>query len=122
MDGKHEPERIDTIVIGAGQAGLSAGYHLARRGVPFVILDADARIGDHWRSAGTRSGCTARPAMTGCPGMRFPASTYHYPSGREMGDYLEAYARRFEPASPERDPRRRGPAGDGRRRLLRDGR
>ena len=42
-------EQIDTVVIGAGQAGLSAGYHLKKRGLPFVILDADARIGDHWR-------------------------------------------------------------------------
>ena len=33
-------EQFDTIVIGAGQAGLSAGYHLAERGKPFVILDA----------------------------------------------------------------------------------
>jgi putative flavoprotein involved in K+ transport len=28
--------------------------------------------------------------------MRFPASGYHYPTGREMGDYLEAYAARFD--------------------------
>jgi putative flavoprotein involved in K+ transport len=43
-------ERVDTVVIGAGQSGLSAGYHLAKRGLPFVILDADERIGDHWRN------------------------------------------------------------------------
>ncbi len=42
-------EKFDTIVIGAGQAGLSAGYHLARRGLRFVILDAHERIGDSWR-------------------------------------------------------------------------
>jgi len=33
-------ERFDVIVIGGGQAGLSAGYHLARGGLSFVILDA----------------------------------------------------------------------------------
>jgi putative flavoprotein involved in K+ transport len=43
------PERFETIVIGGGQAGLSVGYHLARRGCPFVILDARERIGDQWR-------------------------------------------------------------------------
>ena len=42
-------ERIDTVVIGAGQSGLSAGHYLAKRGLPFVILDADERVGDHWR-------------------------------------------------------------------------
>jgi hypothetical protein len=30
-------ERVRTVVIGGGQAGLSVGYHLKRRGVPFVI-------------------------------------------------------------------------------------
>lgn len=35
----------DTIVVGAGQAGLSAGYWLARRRLPFLIVDADAEIG-----------------------------------------------------------------------------
>ena len=38
-------EPIDTIVIGAGQAGLSAGFHLARRGLPFAILDPVLAIG-----------------------------------------------------------------------------
>ena len=42
-------ERMDTVIIGGGQAGLSVGYHLARAGIPFVILDASARIGDAWR-------------------------------------------------------------------------
>ena len=43
-------ETFDTIVIGGGQAGLSVGYHLARRGRSFVILDANQRIGDTWRN------------------------------------------------------------------------
>src|SRR4051812_6341480 len=43
-------EYVPVIVIGGGQAGLSVGYHLARRGVPFVILDAGAEVGDSWRA------------------------------------------------------------------------
>ena len=43
-------ERVETIIIGGGQAGLSVGYQLARRGLRFVILDAGERIGDSWRS------------------------------------------------------------------------
>ena len=44
-----QPQRIDVVVIGAGQAGLSVGYHLKRHNLSFVILEADERIGDVWR-------------------------------------------------------------------------
>jgi hypothetical protein len=43
-----DPE-VGTAVIGGGQAGLAAGFHLRRHRVPFVILDENARIGDAWR-------------------------------------------------------------------------
>ena len=39
----------DSVVIGAGQAGLSASYHLARRGLHHVVLDADAAPGGAWQ-------------------------------------------------------------------------
>ena len=45
-----ETEHVQTVVIGGGQAGLSVGYQLARRGLPFVILDASERVGDAWRT------------------------------------------------------------------------
>jgi putative flavoprotein involved in K+ transport len=95
MGGEANSERIDTVVIGGGQAGLSAGYHLARRGLPFVILDADSRIGDHWRERWDSLRLYSPAVHDSLPGFRFPASSFHYPSGREMGDYLEAYAGRF---------------------------
>ncbi len=88
-------QRIDTIVIGAGQAGLSAGYHLAKRGLPFVILDADERIGDHWRERWDSLRLYSPARYDSLPGMRFPAPSSHWPTAREMADYLEAYARRF---------------------------
>ena len=40
---------LDSVVIGAGQAGLSASYHLQRRGVTHVVLDAGARPGGAWQ-------------------------------------------------------------------------
>jgi cation diffusion facilitator CzcD-associated flavoprotein CzcO len=39
----------DSVVIGAGQAGLSASYHLSRRGLTHVVLDADAAPGGAWQ-------------------------------------------------------------------------
>ena len=38
------------LVIGAGQAGLAAGYCLQKAGVPFAIVDEVDRIGDSWRA------------------------------------------------------------------------
>jgi putative flavoprotein involved in K+ transport len=96
MDGTTATERIDTVVIGAGQAGLSAGYHLAKRGLPFVILDADARIGDHWRDRWDSLKLYSPAKFDSLPGMPFPAESYHWPTGHEMADYLEAYAARFQ--------------------------
>ena len=96
MNGTEQPERVDTLIIGAGQTGLSAGYHLARRGMPFLILDADARVGDHWREQYDSLRLYSPAKFDGLPGMRFPTSSYHFPTGREMGDYLEAYAATFK--------------------------
>ena len=89
-------ERIDTVVIGAGQAGLSAGYHLQRRGMPFLIVDADERIGDHWRDRWDSLRLYSPAKYDSLPGMRFPAPSSHWPTAREMADYLEAYARQFD--------------------------
>jgi putative flavoprotein involved in K+ transport len=87
---------IDTVVIGAGQAGLSAGYHLAKRGREFVILDSYDRVGDNWRCHWDSLRLYS-PAMTEClPGMDFPAPRSSYPSKDEMADFLEAYRAKFE--------------------------
>jgi putative flavoprotein involved in K+ transport len=43
-------ERLPVVIVGAGQAGLAAGYYLARARVQFVMLDAGHRIGDVWRN------------------------------------------------------------------------
>jgi putative flavoprotein involved in K+ transport len=89
-------ERYETIVIGGGQAGLSVGYHLAKRGHSFVILDAGERVGDSWRQRWDSLKLYSPAFRDGLPGMRFPARRNAYPTKDEMGDYLESYAARFE--------------------------
>ena len=42
-------EILDSLVIGAGQAGLSASHHLKRRGIDHVVLDADEAPGGAWQ-------------------------------------------------------------------------
>jgi putative flavoprotein involved in K+ transport len=90
-----DPERLGTVVIGGGQAGLAMGYHLARRGLPFVILDANDRVGDVWRNRWDSLRLFTPARYSSLPGMPFPASPASYPTKDETADYLEAYAREF---------------------------
>jgi putative flavoprotein involved in K+ transport len=91
-----EPERFRVIVIGGGQSGLSVGYHLARRGVPFVILDAEQRVGDVWRKRWDSLRLFSPARFDGLEGMPFPAPAHSFPTKDQMADYLEAYAARFQ--------------------------
>ena len=88
------PTSIDTVVIGGGQAGLAMGYHLRRTGRPFVILDADQRIGDCWRRRYDSLRLFSLPAYASLPGWAIPVRDYA--TRDQFADYLEAYARRFE--------------------------
>jgi putative flavoprotein involved in K+ transport len=90
-----DAERFETVVIGGGQAGLSVGHHLARRNLSFVILDACERIGDSWRKRWDSLHLFTPARFNALDGMAFPAPPDSYPSKDAMGDYLEAYAKRF---------------------------
>ncbi len=89
-------ERIETLIIGAAQSGLSVGYQLSKRGLPFVIVDANERIGDSWRNRWDSLRLFTPAKFNGLAGMPFPAHKDVFPTKDEMGDYLEAYAERFE--------------------------
>jgi putative flavoprotein involved in K+ transport len=89
-------ERINTVVIGGGQAGLSVGYHLQRRGVQFVILDASTRVGDAWRNRWDSLRLFTPARFSSLDGMPFPADPHSFPTKDAMGDYLETYARHFQ--------------------------
>ena len=91
-----EPEHVGTLVIGGGQAGLSVGYHLKRRGVPFLILDAHARVGDSWRERWDSLRLFTPARFDGLDGAPFPATPNSFPTKDEMGDYLESYARQYD--------------------------
>lgn len=87
--------RFDVVVIGGGQAGLSTGYYLAKRGLRFVILDAQTRVGDAWRKRWDSLRLFTPARYDGLVGMPFPGPPNSFPTKDEMADYLESYARRF---------------------------
>lgn len=89
-------EHIETLVIGAGQAGLSTGYHLQRRGRPFQIVDGNERVGDNWRRQWDTLRLYTPAKFNGLPGFPFPGARWGFPGKDEVADFLESYAARFD--------------------------
>jgi putative flavoprotein involved in K+ transport len=96
MDTDRTSEQVQVVVIGAGQAGLSVGYCLAAHGVPFVILEGQARVGDSWRQRWDSMRLFTPAKYDGLVGMPFPAPAFSFPTKDEMADFVESYARHFK--------------------------
>jgi putative flavoprotein involved in K+ transport len=86
--------RVQTIVIGGGQAGLCVGYYLRQQQVPFLILDAHQHVGDAWRNRWD-SLRLFTPSRYMLPGLRLAARGNHFPTKDQLADYLAQYARKF---------------------------
>jgi putative flavoprotein involved in K+ transport len=83
---------LDTLIIGAGQAGLALGYHLQRSGQRFAIVDAHSRVGDAWRQRWDSLTLFTPRRYDALPGRPFPGNPAGYPGKDEVADYLEGYA------------------------------
>ena len=88
-------QTYDTIVIGAGQAGLAAGYFLSRTGRRFVLLESAAEIGESWRRRWDSLRLFTPNRYNALPGMAFPGERYALPNKDEVAAYLQAYAAHF---------------------------
>jgi putative flavoprotein involved in K+ transport len=85
-------ERIDGLVIGAGQAGLGVSRELVERGVEHLVLE-QGRIGETWRSQRWDAFALNSPAwMNRLPGDPAPARPDEFPSAPEFVLGLERYA------------------------------
>ncbi len=82
----------ETIVIGAGQAGLAAAYYLSKSGNNFIILDGHGRVGDSWRKRWDSLKLFTPSQYCGLPGDPFPSARNSMPTKDEVADYLETYA------------------------------
>jgi putative flavoprotein involved in K+ transport len=87
---------IDTLVIGASQAGLSASYHLTRQGRPHLVLEKD-RIGSSWLDKRWDSFTLVTPNWTlQLPGFPYRGDDPHgFLPRDEIVTYLEDYAASF---------------------------
>jgi putative flavoprotein involved in K+ transport len=95
MNDERTTERVQTVVIGGGQSGLAVGASVARRGLPFVILEANDRIGDSWRRRYDSLRLFTPARYDVLDGLPFPAEPFSFPTKDDMADYLETYAKHF---------------------------
>ncbi|WP_370589490.1 flavin-containing monooxygenase, partial [Pseudomonas edaphica] len=88
--------KTDTLVVGAGQAGVAMSEHLSKQGVPHLVLER-SRIAERWRTGRWDSLVANGPAWHDrFPGLEFDdvAADGFAPKER-VADYFEAYARKF---------------------------
>lgn len=106
---------LDVVVIGAGQAGLAAGFYLRRTGLSYAILDAQGGPGGAWRHAWESLRLFSPAQWSSLPGWIMPGGPDAYPTRDEALAYLAEYERRY--ALPVERPVqvaavRREPGGD----------
>lgn len=85
-------QHVETLIIGAGQAGLATAYHLQQRGRECLVVDGIDRIGDNWRCHYDSLRLFTPAKYDGLPGMDWPGDPWHFPGRDEVADYLERYA------------------------------
>jgi putative flavoprotein involved in K+ transport len=90
-----EREHFNTVIIGAGQAGLAAGYFLKKINDDFIILDEENQIGDSWRRRWDSLTLFTPSEHDGLPGFPFPAKHGSMPTKNQMADYLSNYVQKF---------------------------
>lgn len=87
----------DVVVVGGGQAGAAAGYHLRRQGLDFVILDAGAAPGGAWRHMWDSLRLFSPAEHSSLPGRLMPAQPGEtYPDAGHVVDYLTDYEKRYD--------------------------
>ena len=85
----------DTIVIGAGQAGLASAYYLQRAGSRFLVLDGGSQIGESWLRRWDSLRLFTPVRYNSLPGLPFPGEPYALPVKDDVARYLEAYVAHF---------------------------
>jgi putative flavoprotein involved in K+ transport len=118
---KHADD-YEVVVIGAGQAGLTIGYYLARQGRRFTILERGDSTGPAWRERWDSLTLFTPRRYSSLPGMPFPGDPDGYPTRDEVIEYLERYTETFELSIELNSSVRRLSREDGRFVLEVDGR
>ncbi|WP_309119788.1 NAD(P)/FAD-dependent oxidoreductase [Paenibacillus sp.] len=86
----------DCIVIGGGQAGLASGYHLKKKGLRFLILEAGEQAAGSWPRYYDSLKLFSPARFSALPEMKFPGEPNGYPTRDEVIRYLQKYRDKFQ--------------------------
>ncbi len=87
---------INTLIIGAGPAGLAVAACLKQRDVPFILLEQGDRVGRAWHDHYDRLHLHTSRGMSGLPGYPMPRHYPRYPGRDQVTAYLADYAAHFD--------------------------
>ena len=89
-------QRTNTVVIGAGPAGLACAACLQRRGIEHTLLEREPTVGSAWRRHYDRLHLHTNKRLSQLPHLGFSRDVPRYPSRQQVIDYLESYAEHFD--------------------------
>lgn len=95
MESVPEPQPIDVVVIGAGQSGLSAAYHLGRAQWSYVLFDAGSTAGGAWRHRWPSLTLGRTHRLHDLPGLALPPTRPDVAASRVVTDYFSLYEETF---------------------------
>jgi putative flavoprotein involved in K+ transport len=96
MEVKMSSQKVEVLVVGAGQAGIAMSEHLRSQGIPHVVVERD-RVAERWRSWRWDSLVANGPAWHDrFPGQEFDVDPDAFATKEEVADYLVSYANRID--------------------------
>ena len=87
--------KVETLIIGAGPAGLATAGRLTKMGMPFTMVEASDKIGYSWHNHYDRLHLHTVTEFSHLPYMPFPKHFPRYVPRKLFAEYLEDYARHF---------------------------
>lgn len=87
---------VNTLIVGAGAAGLAVGACLKQKGKPFAIIEAADKVGSTWRNHYDRLHLHTDKKHSELPHLPYPKDYPRYPSRDQLVRHLETYADHFK--------------------------